>query len=87
MRYEYLQEKLDREFSPTNGGTVLPLTKTTDAEITASWRGITTGTCTRSPTWDSDNVLQAYLNALTHAYDPHSDYLNEQHAAGFLDRA
>ena len=27
LRYEYLQEKLDREFSPTNGGTMLPLPK------------------------------------------------------------
>ena len=33
--------------------------------------------------WDNDNVLQVYLNALTHAYDPHTDYLNEQHAADF----
>ena len=33
--------------------------------------------------WDSDNVLQIYLNALTHAYDPHTDYLNEQRAADF----
>ena len=33
--------------------------------------------------WDSDNVLQAYLNALAHAYDPHSDYLNNEHAQDF----
>ena len=26
--------------------------------------------------WDSSDILQTYLNALAHAYDPHSDYLN-----------
>jgi carboxyl-terminal processing protease len=25
--------------------------------------------------WDSDDVLQVYLTALAHVYDPHSDYL------------
>ncbi len=33
--------------------------------------------------WDSSDVLQAYLNALAHAYDPHSDYLNVGHAQDF----
>ena len=27
--------------------------------------------------------MQTYLNALTHAYDPHSDYLNVSHAQDF----
>ena len=33
--------------------------------------------------WDSTDVLQAYLEALAHAYDPHSDYLNMAHAQDF----
>ena len=33
--------------------------------------------------WDSTDVLQAYLDALAHAYDPHSDYLNSEHAQDF----
>ena len=33
--------------------------------------------------WDSTDVLQAYLEALAHAYDPHSDYLNNAHAQDF----
>ena len=33
--------------------------------------------------WDSTDVLQAYLEALAHAYDPHSDYLNTEHAQDF----
>jgi len=32
---------------------------------------------------DSTDILQSYLNGLTHAYDPHSDYLNNQHAQDF----
>jgi carboxyl-terminal processing protease len=32
---------------------------------------------------DSGSVLQAYLNALAHAYDPHSDYLNAPRAQDF----
>jgi C-terminal processing protease CtpA/Prc len=26
--------------------------------------------------WDNDDVLQVYLTALAHVYDPHSDYFN-----------
>ena len=33
--------------------------------------------------WDSTDVLQAYLEALAHAYDPHSDYFNTEHAQDF----
>ena len=32
---------------------------------------------------DSSDILQTYLNALTHAYDPHSDYLNTSHEQEF----
>lgn len=27
--------------------------------------------------WDSENVLEIYLNALAHVYDPHSDYMGK----------
>jgi carboxyl-terminal processing protease len=33
--------------------------------------------------WDSEGVLQAYLNGLCHAYDPHSDYFSAPHAQDF----
>jgi len=36
--------------------------------------------------WDSDNILSAYLNALVHAYDPHSDYLNNESGQTFPSR-
>jgi carboxyl-terminal processing protease len=83
LRYDYLQERLDREFSPTNDGTILPLPKTADAEITGQLAQHYDWTLRTLTNWDSDNVLQVYLNALTHAYDPHTDYFNEQHAADF----
>jgi carboxyl-terminal processing protease len=83
LRYEYLQEKLGREFSPTNGGTILPLQKSTDAEISAELARRYNWTLRMLTNWDGDNVLQIYLNALTHAYDPHTDYLNQEHAQNF----
>jgi carboxyl-terminal processing protease len=83
LRYEYLQEKLDLEFSPTNGGTVLPFPKNAETNITDQLARRYNWTLHTLTNWDSDNVLQIYLNALTHAYDPHTDYLNEQRAADF----
>ena len=83
LRYEYLQEKLSHELSATNDNSVLPLPKTAAADIA--------DTLTRHYRWnfhmatnlDSTDVMQAYLEALTHAYDPHSDYLNNEHAQDF----
>jgi carboxyl-terminal processing protease len=83
LRYEYLQEKLGREISPTNSAVILPLPKSAPAEIA--------DTLARRYRWnlhmvtnrDSMDVLQAYLNALAHAYDPHSDYFNPEHAQDF----
>jgi carboxyl-terminal processing protease len=83
LRSEYLQEKLGREFSPTNGGTVLPLPKSASAEITSQLAQRYNWTVHTLTNWDSANILQVYLNALTHAYDPHTDYLNQEHAADF----
>ena len=33
--------------------------------------------------FDSEEILQTYLSALTHAYDPHSDYMSPTEAADF----
>ena len=83
LRYEYLQEKVDREFSPTNDDLVLPLPKTADTEITTELARRYNWTLHMVTGWDSDNILQAYLNALAHAYDPHTDYLNQEHERTF----
>ena len=33
--------------------------------------------------WDNEDVVQVYLTALTHVYDPHSDYMNKIQADNF----
>jgi carboxyl-terminal processing protease len=33
--------------------------------------------------WTNDDVLERYLTALTHVYDPHSDYLGHEQLQGF----
>jgi carboxyl-terminal processing protease len=33
--------------------------------------------------WENDDVLQIYLSALTHVYDPHSDYLGQAQLDSF----
>jgi carboxyl-terminal processing protease len=84
LRYEYLQEKLSREIKETNDTLVtvkLPPDAAKDIADTLlrhyRWNlHMTTN-------WDSDGVLQAYLNGLAHAYDPHSDYMSAPHAKDF----
>jgi carboxyl-terminal processing protease len=83
LRYEYLQEKLSAEISPTNSDIILPLGKTNLTEITDKLARHYNWTLHMVTDWDGDNVLQVYLDALTHAYDPHSDYLNAPHAQDF----
>jgi len=83
LRYEYLQEKLSREISSTNDTVVLNLPKSTTDDIANSLAKHYRWNLQMVTNWDSDNVLQGYLNALAHAYDPHSDYLNNEHAQDF----
>ena len=83
LRYEYLQEKLSREISPTNDSVVLNLPKSATDEINGTLAKHYRWNLQMVTNWDSDNVLQTYLNALMHAYDPHSDYLNNEHAQDF----
>jgi carboxyl-terminal processing protease len=83
LRYDYLTAKLGLEFSPTNGGTMLPLPKSANTDITADLTRRYNWNLHYFTNWDGDNVLQVYLTALTHAYDPHTDYLNHQHAQNF----
>jgi carboxyl-terminal processing protease len=83
LRYQYLQEKLSRQISPTNDTVILNLPKSATDEITGTLAKRYRRSLQMVTNWDSDNVLQAYLNALAHAYDPHSDYLNNAHAQDF----
>jgi carboxyl-terminal processing protease len=83
LRYLYLQEKLNRELSTTNDNTVLTLPKSAAADIADTLARHYRWNFHMATNWDSTDVLQAYLEALAHAYDPHSDYLNTEHAQDF----
>ncbi|HTY86985.1 MAG TPA: carboxy terminal-processing peptidase, partial [Candidatus Acidoferrum sp.] len=83
LRYEYLQEKLSREISPTNSAVIIPLSKTNAIDIRDSLARHYRWNLHQATNWNSTDVLQAYLNALAHAYDPHSDYFNPEHAQDF----
>ncbi len=83
LRYQYLLEKLSREVSATNSSVILPLTKTNYTDIADTLTRHYSWNLHFYTNWDSTDVLQVYLEALTHAYDPHSDYQNFEHAQDF----
>ena len=83
LRYEYLQEKLAREVTETNGTLVVKLTQQLAKEIPETLARHYRWNLRMTTNWDSDGVLQAYLNGLAHAYDPHSDYFSAPHAKDF----
>ena len=81
--YEYLQEVLSRRISPTNSGVILPLPKSAPREIVEKLAHHYHLLLSHYTNWDGSDILEAYLEALAHAYDPHSDYLNVSHAQDF----
>jgi len=83
LRYEYLQEKLSREIITTNDSFVVKLPADAAKEIPATLEKHYRWNLHMTTNWDSDNVLQAYLNGLAHAYDPHTDYFSAPHAQDF----
>ena len=83
LRFQYLQEKLSREISPTNGDEILPLTKSNLVRIVEKLERHYSWELRMATNLDGTDVLQTYLEALTHAYDPHSDYFNTAHAQQF----
>jgi carboxyl-terminal processing protease len=83
LLFEYLQEKLNREFSPTNDAAIATLSKSDFEDITDTLKRRYDRGLHAFSEWDSGDLLQAYLGALTHAYDPHSDYFNTEHAQDF----
>ncbi|MGA4644755.1 carboxy terminal-processing peptidase [Limisphaera sp. 4302-co] len=68
LRYEYLQEKL-------NGEKHQQITNTLIRRYHRNLRMFAE--------WDNADVLQVFLNALAHVYDPHSDYLGRQQMENF----
>jgi carboxyl-terminal processing protease len=62
LRYEYLQEKLNKAKPEA-------IVKTLTRRYTSLGRSLRD--------FDGDEVFQRYLNALSHAYDPHTDYFGK----------
>ena len=83
LRFEYLQEKLTREISETNGVFTIKFPANAATNITDIWARHYRWQLHTMTNWDADNVLQTYLNALAHAYDPHSDYFSAPKAQDF----
>ena len=81
--YDYLQEVIARRISLTNIDVLLPLPKTAPKEISDKLTRHYHWQLHLFTNWDGGDVLQTYLNGLTHAYDPHSDYFNVGHAQDF----
>jgi carboxyl-terminal processing protease len=83
LLYDYLQEVLSRRISPTNSSVILPLPESAPQEIADKLARHYHWLLRMFTDWDGSDVLQTYLEALAHAYDPHSDYFNVSHAQDF----
>lgn len=68
LRYEYLQEKLNRE-KPEE------IVKTLTRRYHRNLRFFAD--------WDQADVMQVFLTALAHVYDPHSDYMDKRQMDNF----
>jgi carboxyl-terminal processing protease len=82
LRYEYLQEKLgmnkETKLFVTNSVTkkVEPA-KSVHAQIVETLTRRYHRNLRLFTDWDNEDVRSAYLTALAHVYDPHSDYFNK----------
>jgi carboxyl-terminal processing protease len=83
VRYEYLQDKLSRELSETNGIFTVKFPADANTNIISELEKHYRWQLHLMTNHDSDSVLQTYLNALAHAYDPHTDYFSAPHAQDF----
>jgi carboxyl-terminal processing protease len=83
LMYDCLQEVVSHRLVTTNAVEVVPLPESAPKEITHKLERQYQSMLRFYTNWDSSDILEAYLNALTHAYDPHSDYLNVSHAQDF----
>lgn len=68
LRFEYLQEKLNKE-KPEEIVKTLSRRYHRNLRFFADWNG--------------NDVMQFYLTSLAHVYDPHSDYMNKQQLDNF----
>jgi carboxyl-terminal processing protease len=78
LLWDFLHEKLDSENAP---GTALSATNLADIAQTLERRY--ERELRQCDELESSDVLQYYLDSLAHAYDPHSDYMNNEGAQTF----
>jgi carboxyl-terminal processing protease len=84
LRYEFLYlEKLNKEFSPTNETMLVPLPNNYEQDIAKTLERRYRWELRSKTDHDHEGILSDYLNALTHAYDPHSDYFSPPKAQDF----
>jgi len=83
VRYDYLVEKLSKEFSESNGVFTIKLPPGATTNIIADLEKHNRWSLHLMTNQDSESVLQDYLDALAHAYDPHTDYMSAPHAQQF----
>jgi carboxyl-terminal processing protease len=85
LRYEYLQEKLNREdpTKPKSNSARAKDGKTMDQQIVATLVHRYQRILRVFRDWNHEDVLGIYLTALAHVYDPHSDYFNAEQMANF----
>jgi carboxyl-terminal processing protease len=88
LRYEYLQEhlsKIDKKKNAkkdANKPAAAP-GKSEAQEITDVLTHLYHRSLRNFTNWTSDDVLQVYLDTLTHVYDPHSDYMGSASLGSF----
>jgi carboxyl-terminal processing protease len=89
LRSEFLQEKLNKiearkRPDPRRAASKnKPQTKSDEEEIVSTLEHTYHLHLKNFTDWNNEDVLQAYLAALTHIYDPHSDYMGPDHLEQF----
>jgi carboxyl-terminal processing protease len=83
LRYEYLQEKLGMNNKEIKLAVTNSVTKKVEPPKSAHAQIVETLTrryhrnLRLFTDWDNEDIRSAYLTALAHVYDPHSDYFNK----------
>lgn len=92
LRYEYLQERLNKEGRDTMAK--LLLSRRTGIALGATWSDMHneivnllarrySRVLRNFLEWDGDRVLETYLTSLAHVYDPHSDFFDKADLENF----
>jgi carboxyl-terminal processing protease len=88
LRAEFLEEKVRKiearkKPDPRRSAAKKPQTKSDEEEIASTLEHAYHLHLRNFTDWNNEDVLQAYLAALTHVYDPHSDYMGPDHLEQF----